>query len=61
MKKSQNRRNEGFSYYFCLMIEGTGSGSVSTKKTYGSQKHTDPDPTSDPQHWYLEKEFFFVF
>jgi hypothetical protein len=25
-KKSQNSRNQGFSYYFCLMIEGSGSG-----------------------------------
>ncbi len=24
-KKSQNSRNQGFSYYFCLMIEGGGS------------------------------------
>ncbi len=23
-KKSQNSRNQGFSYYFCLMIEGSG-------------------------------------
>ena len=26
-KVSQNRRNQGFSYYFCIMIEGSGSGS----------------------------------
>ncbi len=26
-KKSQNSRNKGFSYYLCLMIEGSGSGS----------------------------------
>ncbi len=26
-KKSQNSRDQGFSYYFCLMIEGSGSGS----------------------------------
>jgi hypothetical protein len=26
-KESQNSRNQGFSYYFCMMIEGTGSGS----------------------------------
>jgi hypothetical protein len=25
-KKSQNSRNQGFSYYFCLMIEGSGPG-----------------------------------
>jgi hypothetical protein len=24
-KKSQNSRSQGFSYYFCLMIEGSGS------------------------------------
>jgi hypothetical protein len=24
-KQSQNSRNQGFSYYFCLMIEGSGS------------------------------------
>ncbi len=42
--KSQNNRNQGFSYYFCLMIEGSGSipltngyGSGSRRpKTYGS-------------------------
>jgi hypothetical protein len=28
-KKSQNSRNQGFSYYFCLMIEGSGVGSGS--------------------------------
>jgi hypothetical protein len=25
IKKSQNSRNQGFSYYFCLVIEGAGS------------------------------------
>jgi hypothetical protein len=24
-KESQNSRNRGFSYYFCMMIEGSGS------------------------------------
>jgi hypothetical protein len=28
-KKSQNSKNQGFSYYFCLMIEGSGAGSGS--------------------------------
>jgi hypothetical protein len=28
-KESQNRRNQFFSYYFCMMIEGSGSGSGS--------------------------------
>ncbi len=27
IKYSQKSRNQGFSYYFCLMIEGSGSGS----------------------------------
>ncbi len=27
-KESQNRRTQGFSYYFCMMIEGSGSGSI---------------------------------
>ncbi len=28
IKKLQNSGNQGFSYYFCLMIEGSGVGSV---------------------------------
>jgi hypothetical protein len=28
IKKSQNNRNQGFSYYFCLMMEGSEAGSV---------------------------------
>ncbi len=28
IKKSQNSINQGFSYYFCLMMEGAGAGSV---------------------------------
>jgi hypothetical protein len=49
-QKSQNSRNQGFSYYFCLMIEGAGSrcvpltnGSGSDPggpKTYGSGSAT---------------------
>ncbi len=37
-KKSQNSRNQGFSYYICLMIEGSGSraGSGSILPTNGS-------------------------
>ncbi len=26
LKESQNSRNQGLSYYFCMMIEGSGSG-----------------------------------
>jgi hypothetical protein len=33
-KKSQHSRNQGFSYYFCLMLEGSGP------KTRGSRTAT---------------------
>ncbi len=50
---SQNSRNQGFSYYICLMIEGSGSGSIPPDP--GGQKHVDPvDPDSDPEHWLWE-------
>jgi hypothetical protein len=37
-KESQNRRNQGFSYYFCMNIEGSGaeSGSGPIPLTSGS-------------------------
>ncbi len=35
-KESQNRKNQGFSYYFCMMIEGSGSGAGSIPMTSGS-------------------------
>jgi hypothetical protein len=55
IKKSQNSRNQGFSYYFCLMIKGSGSGSVprTNRSGYGSLKTYRTDPTDsdpDPQH-----------
>jgi hypothetical protein len=64
MKKSQNSRNQSFSYYFCLMIEGSGSVSGSVYLTNGSrfwireaQKHMGPtDP--DPQHFVALKDEF---
>ncbi len=40
-KESQNSRNQGFSYYFCLIIEGSGSGSIpltSGSGGYGSRR-----------------------
>ena len=40
LKKSQNSTNQGFSYYFCSMREGSGAGSQ-------RPKNTDPHP----QHW----------
>jgi hypothetical protein len=38
-KKSQNSRNQGFSYYFCLMIEGSGFGPLSNGSGSGRPKH----------------------
>ena len=35
-KESQNIRNKGFSYYFCMMIEGSGSGSIPLTSGSGS-------------------------
>jgi len=35
-KKSQNSGNQGFSYYFCLMIEGSGYGSIPLTNGSGS-------------------------
>jgi hypothetical protein len=50
-----------FSYYFCLMIEGSGSGSIPLTNGSGSGSRRpknilDPsDPTSDPnpQYWLI--------
>jgi|688.fasta_scaffold631429_1 hypothetical protein len=40
IEKLQNSRNQGFSYYFGLMVEGSGPGSGSVFVTNGS----DADP-----------------
>jgi hypothetical protein len=46
-KKSQNSRNQGFPYYFCLLIEGSGR----------PKKHADPvDPDSDLENWQMPFE-----
>jgi hypothetical protein len=37
-KEVTNSRNQGFSYYFCLMIEGSGSGSVPLTNGSGSRR-----------------------
>jgi hypothetical protein len=36
MKKSQNSRNQGFSYYYRIMTERSGSGSVPLTSGSGS-------------------------
>jgi hypothetical protein len=38
-KKSQNNRNQGFSYYFCLMIEVTGFVSLTNGSGSGRPKN----------------------
>jgi hypothetical protein len=38
LKKSQNSRKQGFSCYFCLMIEGSGSISLTTGSGSGRPK-----------------------
>jgi hypothetical protein len=37
-KESQNSRNQGFSYYFCTMIEGSGSASIPLTRGSGSSR-----------------------
>ena len=32
MKKSENSSNQGFPYYFCLIIEGSGTATSLTSK-----------------------------
>jgi hypothetical protein len=53
IKKSQNRRNRGFSYYFSLIMEGSGSIKIIMDPDPGGpKKGTDPtDPDPDPQHY----------
>ena len=38
IKKSQNSRNQGFSYYICLMLEGSRSRSVPLTNGSGSRR-----------------------
>jgi hypothetical protein len=64
---SQNSSNQGFSYYFCLMIEGsgagTGSGSICRTNGSGARRpknigdHLDPDP----QHRFIIKKNSVLF
>ncbi len=50
-KESQNRRNQGFSNNFSLMIEGFGFGSGSVYRTNGSGSRRPKNIRIDPQHW----------
>ncbi len=43
-QKSQNSGNQGFSYHFCLIIQG--SGSRRPKNTWIRIRNTDPNTTS---------------
>jgi hypothetical protein len=54
---SQNSRNQCFSYYFCLMIEGSGSVSL-TKMDPDGPKHMDPpkNPDQDQQQCINAKQ-----
>ncbi len=38
-QESQNRRNQGFSYYFCMMIEGSGSIPLTSGSGSGRPKN----------------------
>jgi hypothetical protein len=57
--KSQNSRSHVFCYFFCLMMEGSRSGSVQMTDLdpdpdVGGPKITDPtDLTPGPQHCFL--------
>jgi hypothetical protein len=54
-KSRQNSRNQGFSYYFCMMIEGSGSESIPLTDGSGSgyiknlSVETDLDPNAPIQ------------
>ncbi len=57
-KESQNIRNQGFSYYFCMMIEGSGSipltsgsGSWRPKNMWIRIRNTGLHYVSDPEHF----------
>jgi hypothetical protein len=47
----ENSRNQCFSYYFCLMIEESGSVSLTNPDPdRGGPKTFGPGPGPDPQH-----------
>ncbi len=45
-KKSQNSRNQGFSHYYRLMIEGSGAGSKSGTYVVGTDGSGSERPKS---------------
>jgi hypothetical protein len=49
-KESQNRRNQGFSYYFCMTIKGSGSIPLTSGPDRGGRK-TCGSGGPDPEHW----------
>ncbi len=51
IKRSQNSRNQGFSYFICLMMEGSGSGRPTNIRTLRSGSRTLLSPF----------QFFFFF
>ncbi len=52
-KEAKCRRNQGFSYFFCLFMEGSGSVQIMTDPNPGGPKHTDPDPRNMRQRHLL--------
>jgi hypothetical protein len=50
-KSTQNSRNQGCSYYICLMRVRSGSRAVSGIHISEAQKHVDP-VDSGPEHWF---------
>jgi hypothetical protein len=57
IKKSQNGRNQWFSYYFCLMTEGSESVSLSVS---GSATLPPPPTTDNTQYRIQSKNLCFL-
>ena len=61
VKESQNSRNQGFSYYFCMMIEesgsgsraGSGSGSIPLTSGSGSMPLTSGSGSRRPKNMWI--------
>jgi hypothetical protein len=51
---SQNSRNRCFSYYFCLMIEGSGSISLTNGSDFGSGSATLKGPNPEQVPYLLD-------